>query len=246
MSLWSTKRGRQELFHARTETNQINHNERWLLVGDFNLIYRANDKSSGPINRRLLTSFKSLLVDLEVKEIHLHGRCYTWSSGTANPTQTKIDHVFATRDWEMLYPDYHLQTGGIEVSDHCPMVLSYSPFHKRYKGFRFEACWLLMPDFKERVAQSWSASVSSTNKARVIHLKLSRLAKALKRWSREKSRAPRQDSIEAQQPILQLEQLQDQRYLMDNKLQGKQKTKILGLAVGIENQTEVKNRSAVV
>jgi hypothetical protein len=128
MSLWSTKRGRQELFHARTETNQINHNERWLLVGDFNLIYRANDKSSGPINRRLLTSFKSLLVDLEVKEIHLHGRCYTWSSGTANPTQTKIDHVFATRDWEMLYPDYHLQTGGIEVSDHCPMVLSYSPF----------------------------------------------------------------------------------------------------------------------
>jgi hypothetical protein len=27
-----------------------------------------------------------------------------WSSGTQNPTQTKNDHIFATKEWELLYP----------------------------------------------------------------------------------------------------------------------------------------------
>jgi exonuclease III len=101
---------------------------RWLLLGDFNLIYQSADKSGGPINRRLLNGFHTLLDELEVKEMHLHGHRFTWSSGTDNPTQIEINHVFATRDWELLYPDCHLQVGGSAVSNHCPMVLSCSPF----------------------------------------------------------------------------------------------------------------------
>jgi hypothetical protein len=57
-------------------------NARWLLVGDFNLIYRACDKSTGRINRRLMNSFRLLLDEVEMRELHLHGRRYTWSSGT--------------------------------------------------------------------------------------------------------------------------------------------------------------------
>jgi exonuclease III len=127
---------------------------RWLLLGDFNLVCRAEDKNRGSVNRRLLNSFRSVIDELKVKEIHLQGRRYTWSSGTAAPTQTKIDHVFATRDWELLYGDCHLQAGGTSVSDHCPMILICAPYHRKYKGFRFEACWLRMPDFREKVAQS--------------------------------------------------------------------------------------------
>jgi endonuclease/exonuclease/phosphatase family metal-dependent hydrolase len=105
--------------------------ERWLLFGDFNLIYRESDKSNDRINRRLMNTFRALLDEIEVKEMHLNGRRYTWSSGTQNPTQTKIDHVFTTKEWELLYPHCHLQAASTMVSDHCPMVLTCAPFQKR-------------------------------------------------------------------------------------------------------------------
>jgi hypothetical protein len=47
-----------------------------------------------------MSSFHANLEELEVKELQLHGRRFTWTSGTENPTQTKIDHVFSTKEWE--------------------------------------------------------------------------------------------------------------------------------------------------
>jgi exonuclease III len=181
-------------------------NERWLLLGDFNLIYRVADKSRGQINRGMLNRFRQIIQDIEVRQIHLHGRRYTWSSGTATPMQTKIDHVFVSKDWELMYPDCHLQACGTSVSDHCPMLLTCSPFHKKYRGFRFESYWLQMPEFKEMVAHSWAQPVSSSNKACTLHIKLARLAKSLKRWHKQKMRDSKKESTEAQQLILRLDQ----------------------------------------
>jgi hypothetical protein len=101
-------------------------------------------------------------------------------------SQTKIDHVFVSMDWEMLYSDCHLQAGGSSMSDHYPVLVSCSPFHRRYKGFWFETCWLVMPGFTELVAQSWATPIHSTNKARVLHIKLARLAKMLKNWNKQR------------------------------------------------------------
>ncbi|WVZ92280.1 hypothetical protein U9M48_038358 [Paspalum notatum var. saurae] len=55
---------------------------KWTIMGDFNLIFRAEDKNNSRINRRLMGSFKSVLDELELKEIKLHGRKFTWSSET--------------------------------------------------------------------------------------------------------------------------------------------------------------------
>jgi endonuclease/exonuclease/phosphatase family metal-dependent hydrolase len=98
--------------------------EQWLFLGDFNLIYKASDKSNSNINRRRMTRFQVLLDEIEMKEVHLDGRRYTWSSGTQTLTQTKIDHAFTSKDWELLYSDCHLQVGGTSMSDHCPMILA--------------------------------------------------------------------------------------------------------------------------
>jgi hypothetical protein len=202
------------------------------MLGDFNLIYRATNKSNGNVNRRLMNRFCRLLDELEVKEIHFHGRKFTWSSGTANPTQIKIYHVFVTREWELMYTDCHLQAGGSSMSDHCPMILNCSPFHMRYKGFRFESCGLVMTEFKELVAQSWMAPVHSMNKARVLHIKLARLAKSLKQWNKQRILIARQEERDTQELVLHLDQLQEQRQLTEAELQTHKtaKNKILGYA----------------
>jgi hypothetical protein len=170
------------------EIKQINLRaySKWLILGDFNLICRASDKNTGWVNRRLMSSFSHILDELELKELHLQGQRFTWTSATSNPTQTKIDHVFSTREWELQHPHYHLQVLGSSVSDHCPMILTCTPFHQRYKGFRFQAWWTHMPGFMDTVKHSWEAPVNSINKAWVLHIKLARLGKALNKWSKER------------------------------------------------------------
>jgi hypothetical protein len=55
---------------------QMKQLSRWIVMGDFNLIYRAQDKSNGRVNRPLMNGFRIILDDLELKELHLHGHRY--------------------------------------------------------------------------------------------------------------------------------------------------------------------------
>jgi hypothetical protein len=190
-----------------------------------------------------MNNFRTILDDLEVKEMHLHGRRYTWTSGTANPTMTKIDHVFMIREWELMHPNCHLQALGTAISNHCPMVLNCDPFHRRYKRFRFEAWWLQQPDFGDIVQQSWSQPVQSQNKARILHIKLARLAKRLKHWNKRRMEDLKKESMEAHRNLLQLEQTQDTRPLSADETQQRitAKAKILGL-VSVR-RTQLRQRS---
>jgi hypothetical protein len=141
-----------------------------------------------------------------MKELHLHGRRFTWTISTRAPTQTKIDHVFVTKEWELLYTNYHLQAGATSIFDHCPMVLTCNPFHRRYIGFRFESFWLQIPEFKDIVAESWVKLASTANKACTLYIKLARLAKVLKRWHKQKM-VDNEESTTTQELVLKLDQL---------------------------------------
>jgi hypothetical protein len=53
---------------------------KWLLLGNFNLIYQDADKSNGKLNRGLMLIFIRALNYLKVKEISLVGQKFTWSN----------------------------------------------------------------------------------------------------------------------------------------------------------------------
>jgi hypothetical protein len=148
--------------------------------------------------------------------LQLHGRKFTWSSGIANPTLTKIDHIFVSKEWELAHPHCYLQALSTSVSVHCPLLVTCAPFSRKYRGFRFETSWLGMPGFKQLVQQSWAQLVAAVNKDRVMHIKLARLAKTLKRWNKQRLKSLREEADEAQQRVLQLDQTHDQRPLNDD------------------------------
>jgi exonuclease III len=52
-------------------------NPQWMLLGDFNMIYRAQDKNSGRLDRRLMLRFSKTINHLEVREADLIGKRYT-------------------------------------------------------------------------------------------------------------------------------------------------------------------------
>jgi hypothetical protein len=89
------------------------------------------------------------------------------------------------------------------------------------------------------VSKSCIAPLSATNKARALHIKLARLAKAPKKWHKEKVVANRRGSEQAQQLVLQMDQIQDERQLTESEFQHRKeaKNRILALAVVKKDQT---------
>jgi exonuclease III len=49
----------------------------WAILGDFNLIKSANEKSNSNLNLRMMGRFRHLIDVLELREIHLVGRRFT-------------------------------------------------------------------------------------------------------------------------------------------------------------------------
>ena len=111
---------------------------RWLVCGDFNLIYKAEDKNNNLLNRRMMGRFRRFLDEAELLELHLNGRLYTWSSERDSPTLERIDRVFASDDWSLLFPDHNLSALASECSDHAPLLLRTDCALPHFKRFRFE------------------------------------------------------------------------------------------------------------
>jgi hypothetical protein len=74
----------------------------WLVVGDFNLIVDPANKSRGCLHRSMMARFRRALSSLELKELYLNGRMFTWSNERELPMLQKLDRVFSTVDCETL------------------------------------------------------------------------------------------------------------------------------------------------
>jgi endonuclease/exonuclease/phosphatase family metal-dependent hydrolase len=99
----------------------------WLVLGDFNLIYVARDKSNLNLNRSLMGRFHHALDVCELPEFTLQNRRFTWSSERVQPTLVKLDRIFCNKEWDLLLTDFCLQALSSSLSDYCPLFLSQQP-----------------------------------------------------------------------------------------------------------------------
>jgi hypothetical protein len=132
----------------------------------------------------MLNRFQKTIDDLQLAPLQLFGRKYTWTNEQQNPTMTKIDHLFASAEWLEIFPRTDLQALASMGSDHCPLSLQGDTSFEFYRGFRFEAYWVGMPGFMETVQHAWEQPVNTQNALLRMHVKLLRLARALKVWRR--------------------------------------------------------------
>ena len=145
----------QEKIQFLGELRWISHDvlDRWLLIGDFNLILRASDKSNATLNRRLMGAFRDLVQDLQLKELNLRGRKFTWSN---DRTQTRIDRAFCTSQWDLMKPNVFLQALSSRVLDHCPLFIAGHATVKKHRGFRFEIFWPRLQGYHEVISEAWN------------------------------------------------------------------------------------------
>lgn len=136
----------------------------------------AADKTNDNLNRRLIGEFRSTLNFLEVMELNLRGRKFTWSNDV---TQTRIDRAFCSLDWDVMLPASTLQALSSIVSDHNPLLLVGAAVVCTYKGFRFESFWPKIARYNEVVQAAWNQPVHVFNLFLKLHIKMARTAKAL-------------------------------------------------------------------
>ena len=126
----------------------------WMVAGDFNLIYREEDKNNANLNRAMMGRFRRALDDLALKELPLIGRKFTWSGGGNSPTLSRLDRVFSTMEWENLFPSCLLQSTASMDSDHCPLIIGLNDMLPGKGRFHFASFWPKLEGFHEVVGQA--------------------------------------------------------------------------------------------
>jgi hypothetical protein len=78
------------------ELNDLHHVRvgPWMICGNFNMVYWAEDKNSGRVNMRLMGKLRRFINEAALQEVPLNGCLFTWSNERVHPTLECIDRVF--------------------------------------------------------------------------------------------------------------------------------------------------------
>jgi exonuclease III len=156
----------------------------WLLVGDFNLIRRPENRNriGGDIN--LMLKFNEAISNLDLIEIPLHGLTYTWSNRQQEPLLQRLDWFFISQEWSTVFQDSYAKTMSRDISDHVPCLVSFKSKIPKPTIFRFENFWLELDGFMNLFQTTWNGIPSILDKAKNLIAKFKYVRKVLKEWQR--------------------------------------------------------------
>jgi hypothetical protein len=160
-----------------------------LVGGDFNIIRRREEKNNDNFDARWPFIFNAIIESLDLRELALSGRQFTWENRRDNPTYEKLDRVLASVSWEQKYPLVSVQALTRSESDHTPLLLdSGEQAHLGNKVlFSFELSWLRQEGFYDMVAQQWAAMSCGDSPMEVWKNKIRHLRNFFRGWARNQS-----------------------------------------------------------
>ncbi|XP_066318492.1 uncharacterized protein [Miscanthus floridulus] len=158
----------------------------WALTGDFNLILSEADKNNDRIDRANLRRFRRTVATLELQDLHLHVRSFTWSNERDSPTLVRLDRVLVSIIWDERFPNLHLRGLGSDASDHCALLLQTNLGQMTKARFHSELFWPKFDDFGEVLAMVWWRQSSTWDPLVYLDEMLRNLLWELKRWAATK------------------------------------------------------------
>ena len=216
-----------------------------MIAGDFNLIYKDEDKNNANYNRAMMGRFRRFINDMALKEVPLHGRKYTWSNQQDSPILVKLDRVLCSVDWEDKFPNCLLQSLASEDSDHCPLLLGLQDNKVGRRRFHFESFWTKMDGFQEVVAAAWMSVPTGSCPYLTLSQKFKATAKGLQRWSSKTVGNVKFQLALAREILHQFDIAQDNRPLSPGELWLKNNLKKHSLALSSFSRTIDRLRSRI-
>lgn len=133
----------------------------WVIMGDFNESLIGEDKFRGrpvSVNRSLL--LKKCLDKCNMIDLGFSGPRFTWTirREVQGLIQERIDIIFVSPRWCLLYLEARVTHLTRCHSNHCPVLLemqSGAPLFQ-VKPFKFQKFWLFDQTFPKVVANDWN------------------------------------------------------------------------------------------
>ena len=136
-----------------------------MIGGDFNILRNPLEKNNDNYDDRWPFLFNAVIEGLNLRELELTGRQFTWANSLQTPTFEKLDRVLMSTDWEQKFPKSTVVAEARELSDHTPLLLlSGDPqtgVHQHI--FKFELGWLLRDGFTEMVSELWEKETGGSS-----------------------------------------------------------------------------------
>lgn len=162
---------------------QHSDNLPWLLCGDFNVTLLQEDRTNvNSSNWRESTKFADLIMDLNLINLPLRGKNFTWSNSR---TMARLDRFLLSVNWSISYPNSRQEAVANTSSDHTPLIYTADTRFKKTKNFRFENFWLKSEKFKEFVRQTWQQMEGAATSAD-LNEKLGKLQSQIRDWTQER------------------------------------------------------------
>lgn len=169
------------------ENIQMPDDIQWLVVGDFNLIRKPEDRNWPGGNPSEMLLFNNAISSLGLVEIPLHGRKFTWTNKQQPPLLERLDWFFSSQSWTLSSPLTLAHSLVMETSNHWPCVVEFKTAITKGKIFRFENFWMSHPDFLKVVSDSWNAPFPQQDAAKLLTTKFKALRNNLKCWQAQLS-----------------------------------------------------------
>jgi endonuclease/exonuclease/phosphatase family metal-dependent hydrolase len=125
----------------------------FVIGGDFNIMRHPDGKNTDNFDTRWMNLFHAVIETLQLKEIVISNRQYTWVGLTDNPTYKKLAWVLVSTEWTYNYPLPTVESKDRNISDHTPLILNTgaSTHQNRQPTFKFEREWLIRDGFFDMV-----------------------------------------------------------------------------------------------
>lgn len=215
----------------------------WLVCGNFNMIYQAQDKNNARLHRGNMCCFRHMLDDLQLLEINLSGRLYTWGNQCSRPTPERIDRAFTSIDWIQSYPHHFMRALPSDCSDHAPLLLTLNVQPWAKPRFRFDTIWAKFDGFLDVVKGPWATPALAVDACRALDIKLRATTTTLKSWSSNQVGNIRLQLAAASVVILELDVAKEHRPLSAAEIELRRELKLATLGLASMQRTICRQRS---
>jgi hypothetical protein len=166
---------------------QIEDDELWMLIGDFNFYRYAENRNKTGGNFQDSLIFNNIISHLGLTELLIKGRSYTWSNMQDVPLLEQIDWFFTSVAWTGVFPFSIVLPLARITSDHLPCRVQIGTNIPKANIFRYENFWLNHLECLEQIKTVWLTPVNVCNSAHIISAKFKLLRRTLKLWSKNLS-----------------------------------------------------------
>lgn len=151
--------------------------------GDFNITRLASERREKDRSYKDGEDFNDFISQLDLIDMPLADRLFTWSNMRLNSVMAKLDRVFVFENWDVKFSLAEIRSLQHPTSNRIPIsLISGEMKQKTHKRFHFEKWWLEYGEVYDLIRESWVQRTGASDATADISIKLCRLRKVLAKW----------------------------------------------------------------